>query len=273
MSQAIPHLTTVSGCAPCRPRVGRAKSAEWVPVFLRHFAEHGSILQACRVAGVSHSHVMKRRRADPEFDTAVRRIKADRWRPVRGVEERDALVLRYLHLVEQVAWQLYRLRYVRRHWQDCLSVGWLGLIRVAETWRAGGRFTFAVCARNRIRWDILHEARRHRVSRERLYGDYNTPDGFDDLANIDLPARVPAGPAPTEVAEAVARALPILDARDRLILTLRFGLDGRGIRLASEVAAMLGVDEKTVRRRRDRALAELAAHPDICELAPRPGRG
>lgn len=73
----------------------------------------------------------------------------------------------------------------------------------------------------------------------------------------------PSGPpdAAAERADELAwlrRRLASLDRRSRAVLTLHYGLDGRGERTQAQVAAAIGMTRESVRRIRARALATLA---------------
>jgi molybdenum-dependent DNA-binding transcriptional regulator ModE len=51
-----------------RAAAKRRKTADdWAPAFLEAFREHGLIVAACRVAGVSRATVWRRRQADEDF--------------------------------------------------------------------------------------------------------------------------------------------------------------------------------------------------------------
>ncbi len=229
------------------------KADDWMPGFVRHLGEHGSIGAACKAAGVSAAILGSRRRDNPAFDAECRealargRAGAGR-RPARPRAERNALVLQYLFLVRQVAAHLRHLDAVSRRYEDCLSVGYLSLVRFADTWTEG-RYCFQVCARRRIRWDIIDYVKAWRELRhETPLTDYAHRQGraFD----VAAPA---AGPA-AEVNEALASA----DPGTRQLLTLLYGLEGEA-HTQKDVAGRLGVNEKTIRRRHDKALDQMRA--------------
>jgi len=67
---------------------------------------------------------------------------------------------------------------------------------------------------------------------------------------------LPGGVESDSRREAIARALEVLQPRDRRVLTLYFGLEGRPMTL-QEIARELGVTRERVRQLRDRALKRL----------------
>ncbi len=107
-------------------------------------------------------------------------------------------------------------------------------------------------------------------------------DAVSPLISLDAPVATPAGgdgdalgsliaddaPAVAEIAEratfrrVVDRMMAVLDERERTIMTMRFGLDGRAPAESSAIAAAVGLSTERVRQVEARALSKLR-HPSV----------
>ena len=122
--------------------------------------------------------------------------------------------------------------------------------------------------RLRVNLDWLREVRRA----AQLPLSLETPLGGDgDLTRADLIGDDRAAEAPRASAEAadlagrLTRALDELTARERLVLRMRFGLDGEPERTLDEVARELGVSRERIRQVELAALARLRRMPHVLD--------
>ncbi len=97
------------------------------------------------------------------------------------------------------------------------------------------------------------------VSLDRPVGD----DGEAQLGDFVEDATIPdpfVAVAERARTEQVARALEVLDPRERTVLVLRYGLDGEAPRTLSDVGRELGITRERVRQIERRAIVKLR-HP------------
>jgi len=133
---------------------------------------------------------------------------------VRPAEERNALATRNLGLVRWCLRRLYHREAVRRFADDCLSAGFLALLRCAELWTEGGGARFSSYAVPAIRHRMLLAAYRRGPL---LFSDLPA----DDDTPFDPPT--PERPEPREVdRERVRRALGRIRARYAHVLYRRY---------------------------------------------------
>lgn len=87
-------------------------------------------------------------------------------------------------------------------------------------------------------------------------GDASMGDLIADTSQVD-----PAHAAlEADVYEQIERALGALDGRERIILSLRFGLGGQEPETLEEIGAHFGLTRERIRQMQNRALAKLR-HP------------
>ena len=86
-------------------------------------------------------------------------------------------------------------------------------------------------------------------------------DDSTPLANM-LASRRDSGSDEKELAEFLGMVFEILNARERLILKLRFGLDGETRQSLSEISQLLGISKERVRQIEERALQKMRGAAD-----------
>jgi RNA polymerase sporulation-specific sigma factor len=146
--------------------------------------------------------------------------------------------------------------------EDLISIGTLGLIKAVGTFRSDKNIKLATYASRCIENEILMYFRKIGGKQEvSLDEPLNTdPDGgellLSDVLGSDDP---PMSQAVEEAEERVAlrRAVAALEERERLIIRLRFGLDGVREMTQSEVAELLGISQSYISRLEKKILRKL----------------
>ena len=146
--------------------------------------------------------------------------------------------------------------------EDLISIGTLGLIKAVGTFRSDKNIKLATYASRCIENEILMYFRKVSGKQEvSLDEPLNTdPDGgellLSDVLGSDDP---PMSQAVEEAEERVAlrRAVAALEERERLIIRLRFGLDGVKEMTQSEVADLLGISQSYISRLEKKILRKL----------------
>ena len=177
-------------------------------------------------------------------------------------EARQTLIERNLRLVAFIARRYESPPTVGVNIEDLISIGTLGLIKAVNTFRSDKNIKLATYASRCIENEILMYFRKVSGKQEvSLDEPLNTdPDGgellLSDVLGSDDP---PMSQAVEEAEERVAlrRAVAALEERERLIIRLRFGLDGVREMTQSEVADMLGISQSYISRLEKKILRKL----------------
>lgn len=177
-------------------------------------------------------------------------------------EARQTLIERNLRLVAFIARRYENPPTVGVNIEDLISIGTLGLIKAVNTFRSDKNIKLATYASRCIENEILMYFRKVSGKQEvSLDEPLNTdPDGgellLSDVLGSDDP---PMSQAVEEAEERVAlrRAVAALEERERLIIRLRFGLDGVKEMTQSEVADMLGISQSYISRLEKKILRKL----------------
>ena len=178
----------------------------------------------------------------------------------RGADEaRSLLIERNLRLVAFIA-RRYENSGVGI--EDLISIGTLGLIKSVNTFRSDKNIKLATYASRCIENEILMYLRkisgRQEVSMdEPLNTDW---DGNELLLSDVLGSdEEPVIQELEEAEERVAlhRAVARLEERERFIIELRFGLNGRREMTQNEVAALLGISQSYISRLEKKILKKL----------------
>ena len=177
-------------------------------------------------------------------------------------EARQTLIERNLRLVAFIARRYENPPQVGVNIEDLISIGTLGLIKAVNTFRSDKNIKLATYASRCIENEILMYFRKVSGKQEvSLDEPLNTdPDGgellLSDVLGSDDP---PMSQAVEEAEERVAlrRAVAALEERERLIIRLRFGLDGVREMTQSEVADMLGISQSYISRLEKKILRKL----------------
>lgn len=154
--------------------------------------------------------------------------------------------------------------------EDLISIGTMGLIKAINTFKADKNIKLATYASRCIENEILMYIRKS--------GNTRTEISIDEPLNIDwdgneLLLSDILGSEEDEVSyelqrreerEAVRRAVAALDDRERLIIELRYGLDGKKELTQKEVADLLGISQSYISRLEKRILERM--RHDMLEL-------
>ena len=146
--------------------------------------------------------------------------------------------------------------------EDLISIGTIGLIKAINTFRADRNIKLATyasrCIENEILMYIRKISGKHEVSideplsvdwdgNELLLSDILSDDSDDILKGLET----------AEDKKTVHEALSRLDERERLIITLRYGLNGGQELTQKEVADTLGISQSYISRLEKKILARL----------------
>lgn len=178
------------------------------------------------------------------------------------LEARNILIERNLRLVAHVMKKYYT---KTADQEDLISIGTIGLIKGISTFDPdkGTRLaTYAArCVENEI---LMHFRGQKKTAGDVSLSEYieTTKDGtalslMDVVCNEeDLFDELAKKESATKLHAAIER---VLDARERQVVTLRYGLGDRRARTQREIAAALGISRSYVSRIEKKALAKLEA--------------
>ena len=147
--------------------------------------------------------------------------------------------------------------------EDLISIGTIGLIKAINTYQPAKNIKLATYASRCIENEILMHLRKTAGQKsevpfdEPLSTDWNGNELLlsDVLGtDSDLVVRPMEEDADRQV---LAQALATLNDREREIITLRFGLDGRPERTQKEVADRLGISQSYISRLEKRIISRL----------------
>ena len=177
-------------------------------------------------------------------------------------EARQTLIERNLRLVAFIARRYENPPTVGVNIEDLISIGTLGLIKAVGTFRSDKNIKLATYASRCIENEILMYFRKVSGKQEvSLDEPLNTdPDGGELLLSDVLGSDDPPMSQAVEEAEeriALRRAVAALEERERLIIRLRFGLDGVKEMTQSEVADLLGISQSYISRLEKKILRKL----------------
>lgn len=173
---------------------------------------------------------------------------------------REALVAHNLRLVAHL---VKRFENTGEDSEDLISIGVVGLIKAVDTFAPEKGTRLATYAAKCVSNEILMFLRARRKSRSEV--SLFDPVGMDHEGNeVSLAELLPADGERVddtairhvEMAD-LPRRLRALDPKERTVVDLRFGLDGRAERTQKEVARSLGISRSYVSRIEQRALRKL----------------
>lgn len=147
--------------------------------------------------------------------------------------------------------------------EDLISIGTIGLIKAVETYQPAKNIKLATYASRCIENEILMHLRKNANRRSEVSLDepLNTDwDGNELLLSDVLGTESDMIEKPIE--EDVERdllfcAVNRLNERERTIITMRFGLDGKPERTQKEVADLLGISQSYISRLEKRIIGRL----------------
>ena len=147
--------------------------------------------------------------------------------------------------------------------EDLISIGTIGLIKAVGTYRTDKNIKLATYASRCIENEILMYLRKNAGRKGEVSFDepLNTDwDGNELLLSVILGTDNDLVMKPIEDdvdRQLLSAALEKLSDRERRIITLRFGLDGRPERTQKEVADLLGISQSYISRLEKRIIARL----------------
>ena len=147
--------------------------------------------------------------------------------------------------------------------EDLISIGTIGLIKAVETYKPAKNIKLATYASRCIENEILMHLRKNANRRGEVSLDepLNTDwDGNELLLSDVLGTDSDSIEKPIEDdvdRDLLLTAITRLSERERTIITMRFGLDGRRERTQKEVADLLGISQSYISRLEKRIIARL----------------
>ncbi len=182
-------------------------------------------------------------------------------RLAQGDEEaKSRLIERNLRLVVYIA---KRFENTGINIEDLISIGTIGLIKAVSTYKAEKNIKLATYASRCIENEILMHLRKTANQRGEVSFDepLNTDWDGNELLLSDIMGTDPdvvMQPLEADVdRQLLTQALARLEERERVIITLRFGLDGAPERTQKEVADLLGISQSYISRLEKRIIERL----------------
>ena len=178
----------------------------------------------------------------------------------RILSVRDTLVEHNLRLVVYIA---KKFENTGINIEDLISIGTIGLIKAINTFRADKSIKLATYASKCIENEILMFIRKTAGLRQEVSIDEPLnvdKDGNELLLSDILGSEEDSVFSSIELEEdrrTVRQALERLDRRERIIIELRFGLDGGKEHTQKEVADMLGISQSYISRLEKKILDRL----------------
>ncbi len=173
---------------------------------------------------------------------------------------KSTLIERNLRLVVYIA---KRFENTGINIEDLISIGTIGLIKAVSTYKAEKNIKLATYASRCIENEILMHLRKTANQRGEVSFDepLNTDwDGNELLLSDVLGTDADTVMQPLEHdvdRQLLTQALDQLEERERVIITLRFGLGGRPERTQKEVADLLGISQSYISRLEKRIIQRL----------------
>ena len=173
---------------------------------------------------------------------------------------KNQLIERNLRLVVYIA---RRFENTGINIEDLISIGTIGLIKAVDTYKPAKSIKLATYSSKCIENEILMYLRKTAAQKSELSIDepLNTDwDGNELLLSDVLGTDSDLVMRPIEAdvdRQLLTQALEKLSRRERHIITLRFGLDGRPERTQKEVADDLGISQSYISRLEKRIIARL----------------
>ena len=147
--------------------------------------------------------------------------------------------------------------------EDLISIGTIGLIKAINTYKPAKNIKLATYASRCIENEILMHLRKTSGLRSEVSFDepLNTDWDGNELLLSDIlgtESDVVMKPIEDDVdRQLLLEAMEKLDGREKQIITMRFGLDGRPERTQKEVADLLGISQSYISRLEKRIISRL----------------
>ena len=180
-----------------------------------------------------------------------------------GEGDEEARKLLIEHNLRLVAYIARRFENTGIHIEDLISIGTIGLIKAVGTYQPAKAIKLATYASRCIENEILMYLRKTANQKTELSFDepLNTDWDGNELLLSDVLGTdedVVIQPLEADVdRQLLYQAMDRLDERERHIITLRFGLDGRRECTQKEVADQLGISQSYISRLEKRIIARL----------------
>ena len=173
---------------------------------------------------------------------------------------RGALIERNLRLVVYIA---RRFDNTGVNVEDLISIGTIGLIKAVETFRMDKGIKLATYSSRCIENEILMHLRKIANQKTELSFDepLNTDWDGNELLLSDVlgtDGDLVMRPIEAEVdRQLLHQSIARLEERERQIITMRYGLDGRPERTQKEVAELMGISQSYISRLEKRIISRL----------------
>ena len=173
---------------------------------------------------------------------------------------RSTLIERNLRLVAYIA---RRFENTGINIEDLISIGTIGLIKAVNTYRSDKNIKLATYASRCIENEILMHLRKTAPQKSEVSFDepLNTDWDGNELLLSDILGTdedLVLKPIEDDVdRQLLMDAVDKLTARERTIITLRFGLGGREEKTQKEVADMMGISQSYISRLEKRIIVRL----------------
>ena len=191
--------------------------------------------------------------------------KADEEKAIIAMENGDECAKKLLteHNLRLVVYISRRFENTGVNLEDLISIGTIGLIKAINTFRSDKNIKLATYASRCIENEILMHLRK--ISNQRSEVSFDEPlntdwDGNELLLSDVLGTEGDLVMKPIEAdvdRQLLRQAMSRLSPRERRIITMRFGLDGRRERTQKEVADRLGISQSYISRLEKRIIARL----------------
>lgn len=175
-------------------------------------------------------------------------------------EARKELILHNLRLVSHIVRKYYA---SNKNREDLISIGTVGLIKAVDTFKCASGTRFATYAAKCIQNEILMHFR----SQKKLSAEISLNDTIDvdrdgnPLTYIDVIScdESLVSDVELEISSEKARrcVMTVLTPRERKIITMRYGLNGKKPLTQREIAALLNISRSYVSRIEKSALEKL----------------
>ena len=224
---------------------------------LRLLLARWGILQPGKIMYIGGSDVLPPPLSREEEAAYLARLEGE------GADREDARAALIEHNLRLVVYIARRFENTGVGIEDLISIGTIGLIKAVGTYQPARSIKLATYASRCIENEILMYLRKTSSQKTELSFDepLNTDwDGNELLLSDILGTESDLVMRPIEAdvdRQLLRRAMDSLEPRERRIITMRFGLDGREERTQKEVADVMGISQSYISRLEKRIIARL----------------
>ena len=179
------------------------------------------------------------------------------------VQDHDARMELIEHNLRLVVYIARRFENTGVYIEDLISIGAIGLIKAIETYQPTKNIKLATYASRCIENEILMYLRKNANRKGEISFDepLNTDWDGNELLLSDVlgtDADVVMRPIEEDAERSLLMsAMKVLSEREKQIITMRFGLDGKEDRTQKEVADLLGISQSYISRLEKRIISRL----------------